>query len=148
MQVALSQRMEIGEDDNIERKMKVCLPCRVAAILKESPIVLQGNSAIVTINPKKMDGDRGCDLKNRRALPEVSKSMQVLTWTLHLSWERESPYDCSELNGKLAETRESIDRCWEGSFESESSSEVQLCVASSVVNAGLVGDDSKAKQGC
>jgi hypothetical protein len=42
--------MEIGEDDNIERKMKLCLPFRVAAILKESPIVLQGNSAIVTID--------------------------------------------------------------------------------------------------
>jgi len=40
-----------------------------------------------------------------------------------------------------------LSRCWEGSFESESSSEVQLCVASSVVNAGLLGDDSKVKQG-
>jgi hypothetical protein len=50
--------------------------------------------------------------------------------------------------GSLPKHVKLLSRCWKGSFEPESSCEIGLCVASSVVNAGLVGDDSKAKQGC
>ena len=108
MQVTLSQRMEIGEDDNIERKMKVYLPSRVAAILKESPIVLQGNSAIVTIDPE--DGRRsGVRLEEQAGFTRSIQICASIDVDFTLSWERESPYDCSELNGKLAETRESIE---------------------------------------
>ena len=147
MQVTLPQRMEIGEDDNIERKLKVCLPSRVAAILKESPIVLQGNSATVTNDPE--DGRRsGCDLENRRNLPEVSKFMRVLTWTLRCLGRENRHMIVRSSMASLPKHVKVLSRCWEGSFESESSSEVQLCVASSVVNAVLVGDDSNAKQGC
>lgn len=140
--------MEIGEDDNIERKMKVCLPSRVAAILKQSPIVLQGNSAIVTIDPE--DGRRsGVRLEEQAGFTRSIQICASIDVGLALSWERASLYDCSGLNGaSLPKHVKVSSRCWEGSFESESSSEVQLCVASSVVNAGLVGDDSKVKQGC
>jgi hypothetical protein len=108
MQVALSQRMEIGEGDNIGREMKLSLPSRVAAILKECPIVLQGNSATVTIDPE--DGRRSGVRLGEQA--EVTRSIQIyasIDVDLALSWERESPYNCSELNGKLAETCESIE---------------------------------------
>jgi len=74
--------MEIGEDDNIERKLKVCLPSRVAAILKESPIVLQGNSAIATIDPE--DGRRsGVRLEEQAGFTRSIQICRVLTWTLH-----------------------------------------------------------------
>jgi len=140
--------MEIGEDDKIERKMKVCLPSRVAAILKESPIVLQGNSAIATIDPE--DGRRsGVRLEEQAGFTRSIQICASIDVDLTLSWERENRHMIVRSSmSSMPKHVKVLSRCWEGSFESESSSEVQLCVASSVVNAGLVGDDSKVKQGC